>query len=623
VTRLLRLSAFAVVASLLATPVGSAQQAGAPAGAQGVFKDSIDLIQVSVVVSGPDGQPVHGLTGRDFTIVANGAPRAVDAFAEISTARAPASPFPATLVSDVSDNADAKADRLVIIVLDDLHLKGQTDEVKALARRVVNGLGSGTSLGLITTSGDFGLEPTSDRARVLEVIERFIDRYGSAAAPFKSIGRGPGDLSTFFGDMTMFKASQDVAKMLAGNDSRRKAFVWLSRGIPKTCPQPPEKRPYIGSNMYDHACDSMLYQMQRSDVSTYAVNPGGGSDHFLSGVATATGGIEIRADDLDAGIDRIVDDLNNYYLLGFTPADPNDTKYRDLEVQVNRPGAKLRYRHGYQAAPPPHPMTAAKEAAALVSGVMPKTELHMRASAAPLAARANGDSPVVVSIEVHGDAARFAGPYGWMRDTLKLEVVAVDLDKKRPVLTRTEERSIGWHQTTDMPGETTYLVETVVDLPPGTYQVRTSGTSAALGTSGSVYLIVDVPDRRKATLALGGLLLGYATGPRTPTASEPSSDAGLSFAPTIDREFDTTDRLRLLCEVTRSQPVQDVNVLIELVDSSDRIQRSSAISLAATASPRIETPVDFVGLEPGAYRLRLTATTGPTRAVRELGLIVH
>ena len=214
--------------------------------------------------------------------------------------------------------------------------------------------------------------------------------------------------------------------MLASNDTRRKAFVWLSRGIQKTCPQPPDKRPYIPSNSYDHACDSMLYQMQRSDVSTYTVNPGGGSDHFLSGVADATGGIRIPSNDLDADIDRLVDDLNNYYLLGFTPADPKDTKYRNLEIQVNRPGITLRYRHGYEAAAPTQPQPPAKAAAALVSGVMPKTDLRMRASAAPLAAHANGDSPVVLSIEVHGDAARFAGPSGWMRDTLKLEVVAVE-----------------------------------------------------------------------------------------------------------------------------------------------------------------------------------------------------
>ena len=145
-TRGLRRSAATVVAIVLATATGSAQQTPRPANSQNVFKDSVNLIQVSVVVSGPDGQPVHGLMGRDFTIVANGAPRPVDAFAEISTGRAPASPFPPTLVSDVTDNADARADRIVVLVLDDLHLKGQTDEVKALARRVVNALGTGTSL---------------------------------------------------------------------------------------------------------------------------------------------------------------------------------------------------------------------------------------------------------------------------------------------------------------------------------------------------------------------------------------------------------------------------------------------------------------------------------------------
>lgn len=141
------------------------------------FRAGIDLVQIDVVVADADGRPVRGLTKDDFQIVDRGRFQRIAAFDEISHER-PAPPLlPATLTLDVADNSTARSDRLIVLVLDDLHFQGKTAAVTEMARRVVEELGPKASLALVTMSGTFGIEPTEDRALILAELARFIDKY--------------------------------------------------------------------------------------------------------------------------------------------------------------------------------------------------------------------------------------------------------------------------------------------------------------------------------------------------------------------------------------------------------------------------------------------------------------
>lgn len=68
-------------------------------------------------------------------------------------------------------------------------------------------------------------------------------------------------------------------------------------------------------------------------------------------LARETGGISIvNNNDLSGGIRRILDD-QSYYLVGYEPDtdtfDPKLRRFNRLDVRVNRPGAKVRYRSGF------------------------------------------------------------------------------------------------------------------------------------------------------------------------------------------------------------------------------------------------------------------------------------
>jgi VWFA-related protein len=615
-----------------------------------VFRSRTDLVQIDVVATDPSGHPVHGLTKDDFTVLDRGTPRAVVAFQEVASER-PAPPLlPPTLELDTSDNLSAKTDRTVILVLDDSHFeKQQADAVKTMARRVVAGLGARTSIGLVTTSGAFGVEPTDDRARVLDVIDRFVNKYspdwvaprcGGCLPPlFTDSSHSPGAntgeqgvIPKFFGDMSMFKVNEDVAKMLRTEDPQRKAFVWLSRGIGRSCPPSTDEdsRANHAADWYVIACEDMLHQLRTANVAAYAVDPGShgklfqGHDGFLQGVARATGGFAIPATDLDAGVDRIVDDLNNFYVLGFTPPGgpgSKDTSYHHLEVQVTHPDITLRYRTGYQIAPP-QPKTA-NSSALLVGDVLPKTDLRLRLTAASLASVDQGKTRVVVALDVRPDRSLLPKTAGSdVQDTLNYRLIAVDLNKKKVVDTVSDHRELTWRTGPEGGAYPAYQVLAALALAPGTYQLRASGESTALAAGGSVYLVTDVPDFRLARLALGGIVLGYATGARTPVLRAPSATALLPFDPTIDRAFTPDDRLRVLCDVWRGATVGDVNVAVDLVDRDDRIVRSTTQAVTA-AQPHVDVTVPLDGLAPGGYRIRVTATASGDQATREVGVIVQ
>ena len=71
----------------------------------------------------------------------------------------------------------------------------------------------------------------------------------------------------------------------------------------------------------------------------------------LGQLAQETGGVLFEnTNNLRLGFERIEDDLRNYYLLGYSPAnDVYDGGWRKIEVKVNRPGLTVAARKGYFA----------------------------------------------------------------------------------------------------------------------------------------------------------------------------------------------------------------------------------------------------------------------------------
>jgi Ca-activated chloride channel family protein len=90
---------------------------------------------------------------------------------------------------------------------------------------------------------------------------------------------------------------------------------------------------------------------RRSDVVVYPIVTKGARPDFLEELASLTGGRLFDVDrdaELASTFKEILDEFRFRYLLTYTPRDVQKGGWHKLEVKVNRPGARVKARPGYQ-----------------------------------------------------------------------------------------------------------------------------------------------------------------------------------------------------------------------------------------------------------------------------------
>ena len=356
------------------------------------FRSGVELVQVDVVVVDKDGKHVRGLKAADFAVLDREKPQTIATFEEVSHERPPeATPVPLLTRParlDVGNNQTARSDRLVVMVVDDLHIyKGRTERAQDIAREIVSRLGPQASMAVLFTSANRNTQVTEDRAELLAAIDTLRGRqsvrrpnqaqddqtmYASgddSLARLNQIGKAQEvSVQQFFDNLTQYKTLEDAARILGSDDARRKAFVLLSEGIGKDLTgvfdralTPCEAKCPACPCYHDRALGLMMESLRRSNVTTYAIDPrghvsaqdlaieafpdpvGGLRDDPATGgfrwynpirqaqeglliMADATGGFAVTdTDDFTSGLGRIIEDLDHYYLLGFYPSDPGRT----------------------------------------------------------------------------------------------------------------------------------------------------------------------------------------------------------------------------------------------------------------------------------------------------------
>ena len=638
-----------------------------PAQQRPTFRAGVDLVQVDVVVVEPDGQPVRGLSPADFLIIDRGVEREVATFAEVAHDAPPAPAYPPGVTADVADNQSAASERLVMIVVDDLNFRDRTEEAKALARRVVSELGAGVSLGMVTTTGRYGVEITEDRERVLREIDRFEDTYdrgriaGELRPPNIVSGseilggyfNAPRDLGRFFGSISSFTVVEDLARVMGADDGRRKAIVWVSAGVENAhgamekllagveCAESvywdrsdPENPKAVSLGTFSPQlaffCDSiegMLDDLRRASITTYTVDPGGPREGAtpLDLIAAETGGFAVRASDLGTGLGRVIADLDHYYLLGFYPPALEGTDYRAIEVRVNRPGVVVRHRRGYSPEGPRDPPPNDSPLGDLVAGLMPNPDLPLRLLAVPLLTE-SPRAQVALTLEVDLEPFPRLDDEATFDDTIEYGVFVADLERKRVTDSRTRTLELSWTPAERArPGAHRFRAGNVIDLAPGRYQLRASAISSGLGRRGSVYLLLDVPDFARTPIAIGGVALSVAgredDHPKV-VDSVVRPDWPLPFRPTLERAFAPGDTLRVFFQVRRQPGEHMVTGSVSLVNMDGKPAAPVPFEAGRERLSRLDLRLPLAGVPPGGYALVVTATDGAASAERRVGILV-
>jgi VWFA-related protein len=648
-TRVFHLALLASV-SILAVSVESQQPQTSPQ--PPVFRSGVELVQVEVVVTDRDGRPVRGLTQADFAVLDRKKPQQIAAFEEVRHDRPDAPlPFPADLKMDVSDNRYGPSERLVVVVIDDYNIwMYRTDKAKEIARRIIEQLSSRASMALLFTSRTGSTEVTQDRAELLAAVGRMKGRQQVPRPGAQCVGKGPcgtAMVARIAGQRTL----EDAARFIRANDGRRKAFVFVS----EMAPPGGAGVDLLGEDADDNSLfrfrlGQMLRSLHESNVAVYSLDPRGhvsnqelvaecfpapaasGRDvsfdsctgdnwgqrpedgavrvaqRGLEHLAEATGGFGIvNTDDFAGGIDRLVESLDNYYLLGFYPSDPRGGIFRPMRVTVNRPDVTVRYRRGYM---PPKKVTPPKRpdpAGTLLAAPMPMTTLPVRVFAAALPT-GKKEARVIVSTEITLPADRLRQADGRLADTLAHVLVAGDMNvgKSKKQVRRTI--TFDARPTNDAPA--VFTIQSEVVLPPGRYQIRSAVHSQTLQQGGASYLPIDVPDFRKAATPLGNLVLMRAGSP-VPGEAAP---AGVPVPPTLDREFYRSDLVRIYTEVARSNNVDPASARLVITDANNTRVLSRPVRAIRIDDHRHALADDItLDLAAGAYRLTIVLESTDAR----------
>ena len=513
---------------------------------------TVELVQLDATVTDENGRHVTNLEAADFEVLQDNRPQTISAFQYVPAGAAPrlhgsSAPAAAAVTLPSAPPTRDTVRRTMAIVVDDLNLSFESiARVRAALRRFIDEqMRPGDLVAILRTAAGMGalqqfttdrraLHAAADRVRWtmmgrissfgasdlderLEPLEKEIFAAGTLGAiqyVMRGIEELPGRkaillLSDGFrmtdADMK-YGRILDLMRSVADTASRAGVVIYGIdlRGLVSTAPTASE-----GSAA---PTPDMLAQKRAELAET---------KDSLELLSNETGGFLVAdTNDITGGVDRILDDQQGYYLLGYVPPEstfsPSKPRFHPIAVRVKRPGLRVRSRRGFIGRPTRNAAasTPANRMTAAVTSPFAGGEIRMRLSS--FFGRSPDVGPVVQSV-MHVDARDLAfteTPDG-MR-LAQLEVVAMtfgdngqvaDQHTRRYAVRLTAERHAQAVQTGFV-----YNMRMPVKRP-GPYQLRVALRDVGADRIGSASQFIDVPDLGKRQLTLSSLFIqGFGAG---------------------------------------------------------------------------------------------------------------
>ena len=588
-------------------------------------------MQLDVTVLDKSGQPVRGLTKDDFTLFEDGRPQKIEAFSAVDLPdRASGGPvWESKVVRDVATN-EIDNERIVVLLLDDaigLGLWGKR-EMKSSATKLVESLGEKDLAAVIFTGANYRLNQnlTLDRARLIKAVNNYPDLdqnllIGGAKPPMPggfnmNLRNRTGSLDSYcMAYKEVLNVFIGVIDHLSTLPNRRKALLYFGGALPYA-------REPQSDNCGTYAMWRSIYAAaQLAHVTINPIYAGGmGTPDYYREVAENTGGWTPNSNDLWAGVRRIMVQNSSYYLLAFQPQNSEpDGLFRRLDLRVNRAGVSVHTRRGYwspKPVPSDQPIAPSSPQVEALAGVLPLSDLNLRATAAPFAS--GGGSGAVIALTVGIRQPAFLA-----RTNEQIEVTTKAFtadgaprssdDQSIPIVVPAPPANAEHSR---------YEVLSRVELPgPGKYELRLSAHSAASGRRGSVYVDVDVPDFRRDKLSLSGIIVSNATS-EMPTAPLRILRDVSPLVPTSERTFRATDVVTTLVRIYQGggDKLASVTMKLSVTEASGRVvvTQNDALSVDRFSMDRAvdyQFRLPLTALTSGEYLLTVEATMG-TNAVR-------
>ncbi len=347
---------FAIASSnLSAQDAKPAAQAQTGAALPGSTVAADPLISIDVVVSDKLGHPVRGLQAQDFSVFDNKQSQKLRSFRAFDASASPAEPVHVVIVVDTINTSFLTVSR-------------DREQLGEFLKRDGGRLAQPTSLAFFADSG-----VKVQQASTLDGNE-LLASFENTQSELRAIGRDTG----FWGAAERLQMSLEQLQQLAAYEAAkpgRKLIIIISPGWPMlpwaTVDATTQERQWIFNSIVEfsnglRAARVTLYsidpfELGRTDPFYYqsylkgvtSLSQGDIPDLALQVMAEHSGGLAVDAwNDIAGGLTKSVRDANAYYTLTFDAAPgthPNE--YHELQVQVDKPGLKVRTTAGYYAHP--------------------------------------------------------------------------------------------------------------------------------------------------------------------------------------------------------------------------------------------------------------------------------
>ncbi len=654
-----------VVAGLVCLAGSARWQANARLDAQSApqslptFRSGVDIVQLDVVVLDKNRRPVADLTAKDFTILEDGKPRPLAAFAPVTLPEWPASDpgAPASAAwtreasSDVSTNQRPGDGRVVVIVMDrTIPMEQPTVAARKIAHAIVNALGPNDVAAVVRTglfnSEGFQQGFTADRRRLRRAIDApFIGMTNPPEMTQGGLVRGDWNPAVDCDPRCELEQLTNYVRALERETRRQKTMFLIANRL--------QINDISGQNegMLAVYRGRLFDALSRSNVTVNVLDPVGfqtlaktadafptvGNPGFaqrigpdvsrqeeLKVLPTYTGGQTVlNTNTPEAAIPRLFDETRSYYLLAYQSVDTKreGTKH-SIRVKVNRPDTIVRSRSGFVPMPVPpgrggfEPAAPAEQA---TDDAFPKADIPLGLGLVPVF-DSDGSASVsaTLSLPIPSTAPSLQLPDG-MAERYELAVRALT---DRAVGVSTVRQVIEIPDSVRVGGLTVFEHGARLRLGPGHYEIRVGVSSAGNGRTGSVYGYVDVPDTKEDGLMLSGVAL-YAPDPRVPGLTVDGA-----ARPTLQRVFTPSDAVTASLQVRRGPKHPSVALTMRVRDGRDRTVSESSIALGASQFSdagvvAVSEPLPLSGLAPGDYLLTVEAQDAGGKQARDIRFAIR
>ena len=565
------------------------------------FRADTEVVLVNVIVRDKSGNPVRGLTQKDFTVLEDGKPQSIRSFdfedVGVTAIGAPPqaalmvapknAPAPAANAAPV-EKVDLRDRRLIVLLFDLSSMQPEEIEraVDAGNRYVDQQMSPADLVGVVSldTSLRVVQDFTSDRDLLKKAITSLGPESGSGFEEGSSgASEGTPDTGGSFtaddSEYNVFNTDRrlEAIESLAQSLSRieqKKSVIYFSSGMDRTGL---ENQAQL-RNAIDHAIrgNLSLYTMDMRGLQ--AMVPGGeaqnaslrgtslysgaamrnqydsnfATQETLSTLADDTGGKAfLDSNDFNQVFRKVQEDTSVYYVLGYTSNNPNrDGRFRRITVRATAPDVKLEFRRGYYA---PKDFAHSnrddreeqldKELASDLSS----TDLDVYLSAAYFRL-ANDRYYVPVSLVVPGSQIPFARSSD--KDKASLDIIGMVKDElQRPVGNARDTVKLSVEGERDVRRKNVQY-DTGFVLPSGKYHLKFVLRENETGRIGSFETDIFLPDLKRAPLKLSAVVMGTQIQQGSKRRSEnPLVRDGGELIPNVTHVFSSDQHLYFYYEV--------------------------------------------------------------------------